>query len=74
MGHLVPPLAEVVVVVDVAAVAAETVVVIGVAGVDAGVGAEVVTAAAAEAGTAVWAGTEVPVAETAAAAGAAGRC
>ena len=34
--------AEVVVVVDVAAVAAETVVVIGVTGVDAGVGAEVV--------------------------------
>ena len=39
--------AEVVVVVDVAAVAAETVVVIGVTGFDAGVGAEVVTAAAA---------------------------
>ena len=34
--------AEVVVVVDVAAVAAETVVVVGVTGVDAGVGAEVV--------------------------------
>ena len=46
----------------------------GCPGVDAGVGAEVVTAAAAEAGTAVWAGTEVPVAGTAAAAGAAGRC